>query len=126
MGTVTQRVMIVENDPDVREVVFELLTARGVEAMAAMHGRHALDQLAATAEKPDLILLDLTMPVMSGYEFLAAKAVDPAISAIPVVVMSAAHDVDERIAGCAGVVKKPVRLEALLAVIDRYRSPRAA
>lgn len=118
-------VMIVENDPDVREILFEVLSARGVDMLAAEHGRAALDQLARANVLPDLILLDLTMPVMSGDEFLEVKKRDPALAPIPVVVMSAAADLEAR-RGVDEVMRKPVRLDALLAMIERYGRHRAA
>jgi CheY-like chemotaxis protein len=114
-------VLLVENDPDVREIVHEVLAARGIRTLAAAHGREALEQLARTGWRPDLILLDLTMPVMSGWEFLDAKALDPTIASIPVVVMSAMAGLEPARAGrWIDVVRKPVRLETLLALIRRH------
>ena len=123
-GTVPMGVMatvlLVENDPDVREIVHEVLASRGIRMIAAAHGREALEQLAHAPARPDLILLDLTMPVMSGWEFLDAKAQDPAIASIPVVVMSAMSEIEQARGRWIDVVRKPVRLETLLALIHRH------
>lgn len=113
-------VLIVENDPDVREIVGEILGARGVHTMIAANGRDALDQLAVANARPDLILLDLTMPVMSGWDFLEAKAADPAIATIPVIVMSAAQELEPPRGRWVDVMRKPVRLETLFATIGRH------
>src|SRR5262245_55573504 len=82
-------VLLVENDPDVREAMPDVLERRGFHTLTAEHGGAALALLRAGLVKPSLILLDLTMPVMNGWEFLDAQAADPAIADIPVVVMSA-------------------------------------
>jgi CheY-like chemotaxis protein len=113
-------VLIVENDPDVREIVGEILGARGVLMMTAANGRDALEQLAVAKVRPDLILLDLTMPVMNGWDFLEAKAADPAIATIPVIVMSAAQDLEPARGRWVDVMRKPVRLETLYATIERH------
>ena len=98
----------------------EILGARGVYALTAANGRDALDQLALGKARPDLILLDLTMPVMNGWDFLEAKAADPAIATIPVIVMSAAYDLEPARGRWVDVMQKPVRLETLFATIERH------
>jgi CheY-like chemotaxis protein len=116
---VATTVLIVENDPDVREIVQEILGSRGVQTLTAAHGRDALSKLATAETRPDLILLDLGMPVMSGWDFLDAKAADPEIAEIPVVVMSATQDLEDD-ARWVDVMRKPVRLETLFACIARH------
>lgn len=113
-------VMVVENDADVREIVAEVLAARGFRALVAEHGADALAQLSLGA-RPDVILLDLKMPVMDGWAFLDVKARIPEIAAIPVVAMSAMpSEVVSGDARCAGVMKKPVSLDQLLETIQRF------
>jgi len=112
-------ILVVEDDPAVREAVQDALELRGFRVFAASNGYEALAVLRG-GERPSLVVLDLVMPVMSGNEFLEAKAIDPSIADLPVVVLSAIADTaafakDRRL---AGALKKPVTLDQLLAVID--------
>jgi CheY-like chemotaxis protein len=77
--------------------------------------------LRAARARPDLILLDLMMPVMNGWQFRDAQRGDPTIASIPVVLVTASRDVEARSAavGVAGVLYKPVELHSLLAVVSR-------
>src|SRR5512142_2938239 len=82
-----RRVLIVEDDVDIRETLGELLATAGYETAGAANG---LDGLAAARRAPpDLIVLDLMMPVMDGWEFRSAQRRDPALASIPVIVISA-------------------------------------
>src|SRR5436853_5733359 len=92
-------VLIVEDDVDLREMMAELLTLEGFAAAAVANGREALEYLHQGYDKPDVILLDLMMPVMDGWEFRRRMQSDPAIANLPVIVLSAldqsrAEDVD--------------------------------
>lgn len=112
-------ILVVEDDPAVREAVQDALELRGFRVFAASNGYEALSFLHGD-ERPSLIVLDLVMPVMSGKEFLEAKAGEPAIADVPVVVLSAVADLpalarDRRL---AGALRKPVTLDQLLNVID--------
>ena len=69
-------VLIVEDDEDLREMMAQLLTLEGFQTAAVANGREALDYLRATA-KPNVILLDLMMPVMDGWEFRRHQQADP-------------------------------------------------
>src|SRR5258706_14472013 len=81
-------ILLIEDDPDIREELADVLDARGYHVLVAANGKAGLDLL-ATMESPCLILLDLMMPVMHGWEFLEAKAKTAALSEIPVVILSA-------------------------------------
>lgn len=81
-------VLIVEDDRDIRECMADALEVEGYSVALAGNGREALDLLRAGV-RPDLILLDLLMPVMSGWEFRQEQLSDPLLSGIPVVVVSA-------------------------------------
>ena len=111
------RVYVVEDDVDLRRTLYEALEAQGYEVIVAANGAEALDALRQDPTPPCLILLDLMMPVMNGYEFRAAQRADPALSGIPVIVISAHErsgvDADDFLA-------KPVALHPLLSVIRRY------
>jgi CheY-like chemotaxis protein len=87
-----RKVMVVEDDHLIREAIAEALDEEGFEVVEAANGREALDKL--HAERASLVLLDLMMPVMDGWEFREAQLHDPEISSIPVVVLSAVKDDD--------------------------------
>ncbi|HEY3352798.1 MAG TPA: response regulator [Polyangia bacterium] len=112
-------VLVVDDEDDIREVLRLALEAEGYRVETAAHGREALARLAAGA-RPCLILLDLMMPVMDGFEFLAARARDPVAAAIPVLVVSAFADRAAAVTGVAGILKKPVDLDVLLAQVARH------
>lgn len=82
-------VLVVEDDRDAREALAELLQAEGFEVVTAPNGLAALQALRAGL-RPSVIVLDVMMPVMDGWDFRAQQARDPALAGIPVVVMTAA------------------------------------
>jgi CheY-like chemotaxis protein len=113
-------VLLVEDDTDIREAVGEVLSDHGYQVVTAGHGAAALEQL-RDGSRPDVILLDLMMPVMDGATFRAQQKADPALAAIPVVVMTAlasAKDAPEW-GDVAAFLTKPIKLDALLAAVAR-------
>lgn len=82
-------VLVVDDDPSIREVLVELLSLGGCLALEARSGRTALDLLRKRRPRPAVILLDLVMPDMDGWHFRAEQLTDPSLSTIPVIVMSA-------------------------------------
>jgi CheY-like chemotaxis protein len=117
-------VLLVEDDDDIREVIQDALERRGYAIIAVEDGREALDRLEAVEVKPSLILLDMTMPTMSGWEFLQEQAKVPSIATIPVVVLSAVANLDKQAQAqqWAGILTKPVSLEKLLSTVARFCS----
>jgi two-component system, OmpR family, response regulator CpxR len=113
-------VLVVEDDFAIRETLRELLEDEGYDVSWASNGQEALDLLARRA--PRVILLDLMMPVMDGWEFRLAQRRDPALARIPVVVISADHALDQKVAALAvdGWLAKPFELDALLTTLQRY------
>jgi CheY-like chemotaxis protein len=108
-------VLVVDDDRDVREALVELLAGRGFRVTAAADGREALQILRALRVPPFVVLLDLMMPVMDGYEFLAAQRNDPSIAAVPVAVVTAAHGVDlQRLGGTVSLIRKPLDVPLLM------------
>jgi DNA-binding response OmpR family regulator len=122
----TGNVLIVEDDPDVREMLAALLVTEGFYAVAAEDGLEALHLLRAVRHRapqiPCLILLDLMMPRLSGNEFRRAQLGDPTVAAVPVAVMSGAVDLEQRAQslGAVATLTKPIDIEILLAVVRRY------
>jgi CheY-like chemotaxis protein len=113
-------VMIVEDDLAVRETVQELLEEEGYRVIPASNGREALERL-HQASAPSVILIDLMMPVMDGWQLRAELARDPRLSGIPVVVMSADARVEQKAKGLsvAAILQKPVTLDHLLDTVGR-------
>src|SRR5690606_27620152 len=115
-------VLVVDDDVDIREALSDTLEHRGYAVVTARNGREALDFL-RSRRPPAVILLDLMMPVMDGYECLEARQSDPALSAIPVVIISAGQGVDRaRLGTSAPVLSKPVRLAELLATFRQLQA----
>ena len=110
-------VMIVEDDRDTREMLGRFLELEGFEVRTAANGQLALEALQQEVE-PCVILLDLMMPVMNGWQFREQQVRDPRFSRIPVVVVTAAgprEDIPEITAD--GWLSKPVDFDRLLATI---------
>jgi len=112
-------VLIVEDDIELRDMMAELLTLEGFVATAVANGREALEYL-GRGNRPDIILLDLMMPVMDGWEFRRKQQSDPALATVPVVVLSAldhrrAADVD-----AVAFLKKPLDFDRLLELVRHY------
>jgi CheY-like chemotaxis protein len=107
-------VLVVEDERDLRETVSELLESDGYTVLQAENGREALDL--ANATPPCLILLDLMMPVMSGWQLMKALAEDGRLSSTPVVIVSASHEAP---LGADAFLAKPFDIDALLSTVGR-------
>lgn len=110
--------LIVEDDPDGRAALERLLRFAGYVVTSCANGSEALDQLRGGTKLPDLILLDLMMPIMDGTAFRAEQKRDIALAAIPVVVVSAQGDLRATVDADAYLVK-PLEFDSLVATIDR-------
>ncbi len=119
----SKRIFVVEDDLHIRESLTEVLEIEGFDVFSAVNGQEALDIL-RSGEKADLILLDLMMPVKDGFQFKAEQEVDPLISHIPVIIMSANGNMSAKkeLGVVKEFLKKPIDLDALLATINRYLS----
>jgi CheY-like chemotaxis protein len=118
------RILVVEDDEDAREAMVVLLQMKGYRAVSAANGREALDYL-QRAPVPDLIILDLWMPVMDGWQFRNEQVKDPRLKEVPVIVVTALSD---RIDVDANeIMIKPVNVDRLLASVGHYcrREPAA-
>lgn len=114
-------VLVVDDDPDIREALQEVLEDEGIPVVCVEHGRAALDVL-RREPKPCVVLLDLMMPVMDGRQFRAEQLEDPRLRDVPVVVFSAGASAgaDARALGVDAFVKKPIQVDRLLEIVRRF------
>lgn len=118
--TNTRPVLIVDDDPDTREVLEELLRAEGFFIATATNGFEAI-QVSLTSPKPCVILLDERMPLMSGLEFLRHREKDSRIQEIPVVFMTGDPEVFREFSARGAVaLRKPFDLDALLGIVREH------
>lgn len=110
-------VLIVEDNADLRYLYQVAVKNEGHTPMVASNGKEALEQLQKASVLPHLILLDLMMPVMDGWQFLEERKKDSKLCDIPVILCSAAH---ERMPEHIEFLKKPVDLKKLVEVLDKY------
>jgi CheY-like chemotaxis protein len=107
-------ILVVDDDAAITEVLDEILSVEGYRTVVAENGAEGLER--ARSHSPELVLLDLMMPVMDGWQMLAAMQRDPALRRIPVVVMSAAPPARGTLP-CVALLHKPFQLESLLDAI---------
>jgi len=112
-------VLIVEDDEDLREMMAQLLTLEGFQTATVANGREALEYL-HNASKPDVILLDLMMPVMDGWEFRRQQQADPSIAPVPVIVLSALDQGRASNLEATAFLKKPLDFDHLLTLVRAY------
>jgi len=114
-------ILLVEDDIDIRIDLADLLRTEGYEVETAANGQEALDWLRDHRDEVGLILLDLMMPVMNGWDFRARQLEEPELISIPVVLLSGAGDVARHALALktAGYLIKPLRLDSLLRVVTR-------
>ncbi len=112
-------ILIVEDDAGLREMMTALLTLEGFEPQAACDGVEALQRLRGANVRPHVIVLDMMMPRMDGWQFCQERAKDPALNAIPVVVLSAAPTNRLQIR-VAAVLSKPFDYDRFLNTIRAH------
>ncbi len=116
-------VMLVEDHDDTREAIERLISQRGLEVIAAANGREALDRIIAPdCPTPCVIILDLHMPELSGWEFLAIVKSYYRLADVPIVVISATPPAPDALAHGAvnAIMKKPLDFPKLLATVETY------
>ena len=118
MRTTAGPILIVDDDPDIRDFVEQVLVDQGYEVATASDGQVALESMECV--HPRLILLDMRMPAMDGWAFAHAYRVQPGPHA-PIVVMTAAQDAGERARqiNAQGFLAKPFDLQDLLNIVHR-------
>jgi two-component system cell cycle response regulator DivK len=107
-----KRILVVEDQADNMQILRDLLTSAGYELIEAKDGEEGVK--VATAERPDLILMDIQLPLLDGYEATRRIKSDPALRAIPIIVVTSyalsGDEAKAREAGCDGYVPKPFSL----------------
>jgi CheY-like chemotaxis protein len=117
-------ILVVDDDEDIRDAVTLILRSRGYQAIGAVDGQDALDQLRSRDQPPALILLDLMMPRLNGVDFAAQLRERPQLRDVPLVVLSGDVRGRETAASlhAAACLPKPVDLRDLLSTIERFAS----
>jgi len=117
-----RRILVVEDQEDNRQILRDLLTSVGYEMAEAENGEQAL--AAVKAQRPDLILMDIQLPILDGYEATRRIKADPQLSSIPIIVVTSyalsGDEAKARAAGCDAYVTKPYSPRQLLAKIKEY------
>ena len=113
-------ILVIDDDDDIREVLATVLDEAGFRVMTAANGREGLERLREDPQ-PDVILLDLMMPEMDGYQFRAEQQRDPALRAIPTLIVTAGT-VTSRVEalGAEAILRKPVGLRRLVDTIRGF------
>ncbi len=115
-------ILIVDDDPILREALSLALTAQGYAVTEAADGAAALDRLRA-GPRPRLVILDLVMPIMDGWQFLVERQNVRAGAAVPVLVVTASRGIDApglRALGADEIIQKPAEPGVVLAAVRRY------
>jgi two-component system cell cycle response regulator DivK len=118
----TRRILVIEDQEDNRRILRDLLTSAGYESIEADAGEEA--PALAQTQRPDLILMDIQLPGIDGYEATRRIKADPALRRIPIIAVTSyalsGDEVAAMEAGCDGYVTKPFSPRALLAKIREY------
>jgi CheY-like chemotaxis protein len=112
-------VLLAEDDQDIRDVVQEVLEERGYDVIPARTGRQALDFLTIDEARPDVVILDLMMPIMTGWQVLEEIRQRPDLLKIPVIVLTAVSQ--DMPTGVTAVLRKPFNIDDLLTLLAQSR-----
>ena len=120
-GASSAEVLLVEDDPEIRASLRELLGEEGFALYETANGLEAIEYL-RSGNRPRVIILDLAMPVVNGWEFRIAQKANPSISEIPVVIISAREQTSDDVAWmeAAEFLPKPIDVERLLGAVRRF------
>jgi CheY-like chemotaxis protein len=116
-----EEILLIEDDDDIRESLTDLLQGRGYSVTGVTNGRDALARL-ASGPAPCLIMLDLMLPIMDGWEFRAQQIANPAWEKIPVVVVSGVPNAQQQALKlkAAAFLGKPIELDRLYRTIEQH------
>jgi CheY-like chemotaxis protein len=121
-GTVSPSVLVVDDDKSMCDLICAALAGNGYRAAVACNGKEALSYLKNYPMPPRLILLDLMMPEMNGWEFQKIQQGDPALCKIPVAIITGMSKLEGKVAalGAVDVLCKPSKIEKLLPLVSRF------
>jgi two-component system cell cycle response regulator DivK len=118
----SKRILVIEDQEDNRRIVRDLLTSVGYEILEAVNGEEGVSR--AEADRPDLILMDIQLPGLDGYEATRRIKANPALHQIPIIAVTSyalsGDDVKAYDAGCNGYIAKPFSPRALLAKVREF------
>ena len=118
----SKRILVVEDQPDSRQIIRDMLAGTDYEITEAENGEEALTAIAK--QRPDLILMDIQLPIMDGYTATKQIKADPALRSIPIIAVTSyalpGEEKKARAAGCEDYVTKPFSPRQLLAKIRQY------
>ncbi len=119
MSRPSKRILIVDDDAAIRRTLSELLEDEGYGVASVANGREALEYLRDDPSSISLVLLDLMMPVMDGFQFRAEQKSDPMLASMPIVVMTARGGTDRAGIDADAVISKPFDVLKLMDTIER-------
>jgi CheY-like chemotaxis protein len=116
----TPSVLVVDDDATIRELLRIHLSAAGYEVMLAENGIAA--GYAVLRKRPDLVISDVNMPHMDGFEFVAAMRAEPSLTDIPVIFLTSEEEGSDRgrLLGAVGYATKPIMADRLLSLVARH------
>ena len=115
---VSSTILVVEDDPDVREMLSLALEMEGFIILQAENGLQAIQMLTTVSRFPAVVVLDLSMPILDGHGFLVRRAQDPILAQIPVIVVSGSSRPVEALPCIERFLQKPVELAQLVEMIE--------
>lgn len=114
-----KNVLIIDDDEAVRETIGEILESRGYHPLFASDGAEAISMMERQSEPPCLILLDMMMPGMNGWQFLDFQRADPKFANVPVIVCSAYSETAKSVSN-ATILAKPIELTSLVQAVHAF------
>jgi CheY-like chemotaxis protein len=119
-----KKIFVIEDDESIRENLRELLESAGYSVEIARNGREAISKLSISSQLPFLIILDLMMPIMDGYQFRQEQGIDPKLALIPVVITTAGGNIESKVLklGAKAYLKKPFDIDSVLNTVKVFAS----
>jgi len=117
-------ILVAEDFDDLRKIMCEMLELHGFKVLAASNGKEAVEK--AISDRPDLVIMDIAMPVMNGIDATRAIREHPELSGMPIIAITAFgddHQAAAIAAGCVDVMQKPIRIANLLPLLDKWLNP---